>query len=472
MIASVMAHLLNKKGGKFQRPAGTGGTLEGYRKGNNYRYTMEDGHRKDSIDTGIDTNNLYKVISDDLIQIDEFGNERLSFVDPTREFDTYDYFIDPQLTYHGEIHYVPHYEESYSAKDLLVAFYLAEMMNFKVVTYGMKNLVPLFSLISHECVLVNQESLYKDLPRLELDNNPILDERKIQEGIRGRDDETWMHEIMSYVGDRTHTNTFDYRIDLFSQRNSAQIQWDIDWNLLGLGITQKEILWPHLFFIYGDDLVGINRYPYYEMVIQASHHPSDDELTNFYKNRKVSILQSSYDTCQELFESELWEEGKTEWFEHKSALKGPGLELWLKENPGKTKEDHFLNFTSINLLKIPHFRENVISSTLSQNLKPLQSALTGGKFSGDSYLSMQMLASLTKNVRFNSYGGSSNFISGIPHLNSHTVISWDLMTLINRKFKRKANYAIFGDDPFISPIDAHPDWSVDSYREWANNENY
>ena len=424
---------------------------------NNRRYTLSDGLKKEDNSrlTNSDLSNLYTVIPDSSITVDEFGNERICFVDPDREFNTYEYWIDNTVSYLGEIHYIPHYEESYGAKDLLITFYLAEMMNFKVVTYGCKNLVPLFSLISHECVLLDEEKLYEG----------------VEEGKIGS--KRWHNEQLSFVGTRSHTNTWDIHSHPNSQlailddyNNELQKSHDF----FGLGITQKHIVWPHMFFVYGSDWVGINRYPYYELVMQSQYHPTDDELVEFYKNRPAFILQSSYDYCNELFDSEFWEEGKTEWFEHKSAMvMDADLQKWVEENPGIKLMDHPTNCLSNGMLKIPHFRDNHIPSTLNQNMKPLQTELVGGNFMGDSYLSMQILSSLTKNVRFNSCGGSSNFLSSVPHINCHTMYGWDIMLKVNQSFKKKINYEIFGQDVFISPSGAHDTNGIDLYNEWLGD---
>ena len=117
---------------------------------------------------------LKKIIKDSIMEPYVFGDMVFEHYDlhPDRTFKEFEYIDSrgvlededkrnketdsfPIRKHTGAIHYVPIPGEMIVAIEPLITFYLAEMAGFKVVAYGTKNMFPLLSLISHECVVVD-----------------------------------------------------------------------------------------------------------------------------------------------------------------------------------------------------------------------------------------------------------------------------------------------------------------------------
>jgi len=287
-------------------------------------------------------------------------------------------------------------EMTHTVIDSLRIFYLAEMMGFKVITYGTKNLLPFLSLISHEAVVCNTD--------IESSWNYV-------EGASIVSDFPWQHFKSSYFSIDFHSNN---SLELPVVSHVAQ-HWRSD-----------------VWFCYEGNLVGSRTYPYYELLNRSQYYPTTQNLIDFFKNRKICILESSWDDIKEIEELDIFGHKKGCWFEHKKMDSGDiGF--------GMDVVDKVVELVG---------SENVIYDTIDKKLQKwvLQNM-------ADSYLSLQFYCSLVLGVRFSCSHGAGTFMGGIPHLNCNYIFGAEGIPPMYRSFKQQFNKEMFGQECYIYDVD-------------------
>ena len=363
-----------------------------------------------------------RLVSDKDLIMDKHGFKTYDFY-PERKFDTFEFLysvdfnwwgeiLEKDTKYRGEIHYVPLYPESLQTFECLIIFYLAEMMNYKVVVYGKQNLFPLFSLISHKCVMTDHE----------IKNEYFLEDRSLV----GR---------YSVINDfPTPPSEEEVRVSGFEEISKWKFNSPSGYFDIFMTADFDRLIPSSRYFTYDGNLVGQNRYPYYELIEQSETYPKVQEMVDFYKDKEVCFLESSY-MDYENFISSTPIEGP-DWFQYKA---------WSGEE--YRKEIWFTWEKSL------AFWVNGCGSVIQGTTSYLGNHEIQKKIVMEythSFLSIQILLSLYQGVRYNAWLGAAAFMCMIPQLNCRTLITPSKSA--GKEFKKKINMLKFNQPVYYDDL--------------------
>ena len=305
----------------------------------------------------------------------------IKYLDPiqTNEKGHQRYVFERCGHFSNEIHLVPWYKESWGTVNYFIAFQVANALGFKVVAYGNKNLLPFLSLISHEAVVAKYEETSEGLECA----NPFNLRSDINNFPVGRYDEVEFCFNENLTPHIVSIISEEFKRRFIKYMNEEYCQ-------SGAKITNKAL----------------------SVLRQKKLLPKD-----FYKMDKICLDSR----VQQIFE--------------KIRLDYPDNAVWCEIKDGwyEGAEDIILKYPPKGLLP----------DTLAK--KPFEKKTQKELFQkyADYYMSVQILLSVHKGVKYIGIGGSANIFSVVP-VNSLFLLSKEAYFNAAVPYKQKFEKEYYG----------------------------
>jgi len=364
---------------------------------------------------------MIKLIDDTNVNTDQWGFTEFRFCNPPaggyREWVyaialPYDFIRGGNnSSYVGSIHITLSGECNFTL-ELFVIFYLAEKFGYEVVFHGHKNLLPLFSLISHRAIVFETGSDFEvDILSTQDINyfNEAGAQKKFPESFC-----SWRYQIEKY-----YYNDFAEKKQISLNRPDR---------------LQTPYVKNH-YYIWDGHLVGPPSMVYAELIEKCEYFPTVKELVEFYYDRDILVLKSVWDLCSTIQkENPYWENDKKFWVEYKDGFKG-------------TPPNYNEICSRFEKKLIEVIGDNFVTNSLVSENKKMQYWIWENY--SYAFLTYQLYCSLILKMQFCTAYGSSNFCAMIPQINVFSSWTEDPVFPKIMNFKSAINERLFGHKTFV-----------------------